>query len=247
MKNEISEFSKKRNIDPEYFSKCFHYMREEKDLTQGELAECLGISRQSVNAIEKGKSLPSIDLALNIAEFFHKSLDEFFRLEEEFEDNINNIRKETNMSDLMPFNHFKDTLTLREAMDKLFEDSIVTSETLPALKAGNGMPSVDMYETDKDVVTEIHLSGYDEKDVNVEVDEDTIYVSGERKEKKEDKNRNYHCREVLYGKFSRVLQFPTSVKSSLAKAEFTDGVLKIITPKEKQKKSKTLKVEVKKK
>lgn len=247
MKNINNEQDKKTNINPEYFSTCFHKMREEKDLTQGELAECLGISRQSVNAIEKGKSLPSIDLALNIADFFQKSLDEFFRIEEEIERDISNIRKETNMSNLTPFDQFKDTLTLREAMDRLLEDSVVAGEALPVLKSGGGLPSVDMYDDGKNIVAEVHLPGYDEKDVDVEVDDEAIYISGKREEKKEDKKKNYYRKEVMYGKFSRTLAFPTAVKSSQAKAEFSDGILKVVTPKEKEKKAKTLKVEVRKK
>lgn len=248
MKNIENQQDKKNNINPDYFSKCFHKMREEQDLTQGELAECLGISRQSVNAIEKGKSLPSIDLALNIADFFHKSLDDFFHIEEELENNISNLRKETNMSDLTPFRPLRDMVTLREAMDRLLEDSFVSGETLPTLKmTSQALPQVDMYETNKDVVAEIHIPGYSEKNVNVEVDNEAIYISGKKEEKKEEKDKNYYRKEVSSGKFSRTLPFPVAVKSSQAKAEFSDGVLKIVTPKEKQKKAKTLKVEVRKK
>jgi len=247
MKKNDLESQKKQSSTPEYFSKCFHRMREEQDLTQGELADCLGISRQSVNAIEKGKSLPSIDLALNIADFFHKSLDEFFRIEEEIEDNISGLRGETSKSDLVSLKSSHDVVALREAIDQLFEDSFVSGSSLPPVKISGGFPAVDMYETGKDVVVEIHIPGYDEKDIGIEIDNKAIYVSGEKRQTKEEKDKNYYQKEVSYNKFSRTLMFPVSVKSNKAKAKFTDGVLRIVAPKEKQKKAKIIRVEINKK
>lgn len=242
MKNNPQQFDEKRNGTPEYFSKCFRRMREGKELTQGELAENLGISRQSVNAIEKGKSLPSIDLALNIADFFHKSLDEFFRLEEEIENNINNIGKETNMNELSPFRSSR----RRGLVDELLDDGFL-SDSMPVVKTGALMPTVDFYETDKNVIAEFHMPGFSEDDVNVEVDDKAIYVTGERKEVTEDKKRNYYHKETSYGKFSRAIAFPVDVISDKAEADFNEGILKVVVPKVEKKKAKVLKVKVNKK
>lgn len=242
MKKENSELNKKKNTDLGCFSISFHKMREEKDLTQGELAEHLGISRQSVNAIEKGKSLPSIDLALNIADFFQRRLDDFFRMEEEIEKNINNMRKENSMNELLPFRPYR----RRGLVDELLDDSSLV-ENMPVIKTGSLMPTVDFYETEKDVVAEFHMPGFSENDVNVEVDDKAIYVTGERKEESEDKKKNYYHKETSYGKFSRALAFPVDVMSEKANAEFTDGVLKVTVPKVEKKKAKTLKVKVNKK
>jgi HSP20 family protein len=242
MKNIDDQKYKKNNFQPSYFSKCFHRMREEKDLTQGELAECLGISRQSVNAIEKGKSLPSMDLALNIADFFQKNLNDFFRLEEEIENSINNIRKETNMNELLPFRSFR----RRGLVDDLLDDGLL-SDSLPVIKSGASMPTVDFYETDHSVVAEFHMPGFSEEDVSVEVDDKAIYVTGERKEETEDKKKNYYYKETSYGKFSRAVAFPVDVVSEKADAEFNDGVLKVVVPKVQKKKAKILKVKVNKK
>lgn len=54
--------------------------RNEKDITQAQLAEELGVSRQTVNAIETGKYDPSLELALKIAEFFGTKVEEVFSL-----------------------------------------------------------------------------------------------------------------------------------------------------------------------
>ena len=242
MKNNPQQFDEKRNNTPLYFSKCFRKMREGKELTQGELAENLGISRQSVNAIEKGKSLPSIDLAINIADFFHKSLDEFFRLEEEIENNINNIRKETNMNELSPFRSSR----RRGLVDELMDDNFL-SEGFPVIKSSASMPTVDLYETEKDVIAEFHMPGFSENDISIEVDDKAIYVTGERKEESEDKKKNYYYKETSYGKFSRAIAFPVDVISDKAEADFNDGILKVIVPKVEKKKAKVLKVKVNKK
>lgn len=56
--------------------------REEEDITQAQLAEEVGVSRQTINAIETGKYDPSLELALKIADFFDETVEELFKLEE---------------------------------------------------------------------------------------------------------------------------------------------------------------------
>ncbi len=58
-------------------------LRAERDLTQGDLADALGVSRQTVNAIEKGKFDPSLPLAFKIARLFEQSIEEIFEMETE--------------------------------------------------------------------------------------------------------------------------------------------------------------------
>lgn len=57
-------------------------LRAEYDLTQGELAEKLSVSRQTINAIEKGKFDPSLPLAFKLSKLFEKSIEEIFQNEE---------------------------------------------------------------------------------------------------------------------------------------------------------------------
>jgi len=248
--------SKKQNPE-EIFSRCIRHLREEHELTQAELAENIGISRQSINAIEKGRSLPSIDLVFDFANFFNKSLDEmleFNRQIDKIHDQIltnfspgGEIRKEQNMSELTPWRPFRDMVSLREAMDKLFEDSFISGEALPSSKISANVPIVDMYETDKDIIAEAHVPGYSEKDINVEVDEKGIYITGEKKIEQEEKKKNYYFKESSFGKFSRGISFPVKVKSDKANADFDNGVLKITIPKALAPKSKTIRVQINKK
>jgi HSP20 family protein len=231
------------------FSRCFKHLREMKELTQGELAEEIGISRQSVNAIEKGKSLPSIDLAQEIADFFNTSIDMFLRFDKKFEKNIintprNAVRKESCMYEISPFKPFRDSLTLREAMDRLLEDSIVAGESLPSVKMSQVIPAVEMYETERDIVAKMNVPGFAEEDISVEVDDKAIYITGERKQEKKEEKKNYYHQEIAYGKFSRTLTIPTKVHAEKAKADFDKGVLTITIPKIEEKKPKTVKLKI---
>lgn len=251
--------NKKYQNPEEVFSKCIKHLREEHELTQAQLASSIGISRQSINAIEKGRSLPSIELAIDIAEYFDKTIDDLLSFTREFNqitnhiENISNpmlngnIRKEQSMNQLSPWQNFRDTMSLKEAMDQLFEDSYIPQKSMPSIKLNSVVPSVDMYETDKELVTEVHMPGYSEKDINVEVDEKGIYLSGEKKEEIEDKKKNYFHKEIAYGKFNRVIGYPVKVKSEKAQADFSDGVLKIVIPKMEEKKPKTIKLKISKK
>ena len=69
--------------DERVIIKLKYYRTEIKNLTQQELANQVGVSRQSINAIEKGKFLPSIELALKLARFFDVNVEELFFLGEE--------------------------------------------------------------------------------------------------------------------------------------------------------------------
>ena len=53
-------------------------LRATKGITQEDLAQALGVSRQTINAIEKGKYNPSLDLAFKLAEYFETSIESIF-------------------------------------------------------------------------------------------------------------------------------------------------------------------------
>lgn len=53
-----------------------------KDITQQELAQAVGVSRQTINSIESGNYVPSTVLSLKIARYFDKATDDIFQLDE---------------------------------------------------------------------------------------------------------------------------------------------------------------------
>jgi HSP20 family protein len=133
-------------------------------------------------------------------------------------------------------------VTLREAMDRLFDDAF----TRPfGLTSGLQAPAVDLYQTDDEVVVKTSLPGMKAEDVQISVTGDLLTLKGELKEKEKKKERAYHLHEQRFGSFERTLSLPTEVLADKAKADFEDGVLTITLPKAEEVKPKTITVKAK--
>src|SRR5438034_1096236 len=105
---------------------------------------------------------------------------------------------------------FDDLASLRESMDKLFEDFFTRRPRGEAVTAWQ--PAVEMFETDSDIVVRADLPGIDPKHVDITVTDDTLTLKGEAKAEHEDRGRNYVRRELRYGSFIRTLALPDGVK-----------------------------------
>ena len=130
--------------------------------------------------------------------------------------------------------HEADPFTkIQSEMNRLFDDLFsLTGE--PSALSKRDMPTalrVDVSEDDKEVTLTAELPGLDEKDVQVEMDEYAVTISGEKREEKNEKKRNWLRRELQYGSFQRVIPLPSQVDGSKAKARFRKGVLTLTAPK----------------
>jgi HSP20 family protein len=105
-------------------------------------------------------------------------------------------------------------------------------------------PPVDIYETEDAIVLKAELPGIDPKDVEVRVEDNTLYLKGERKYEKEVKEQNYHRVERSYGSFARSFSLPNSIDAEKVKAEYKDGLLTLTMPKREEAKPKTIKIDV---
>lgn len=135
---------------------------------------------------------------------------------------------------------FRDLMTLREAMDRLFEDSFVRAG--PRWTTGErrcDLP-VDAYTTDNDVVITAAIPGVDPKDVEITIEGDTLTIQGDLKGPLD--NVDYTIQERTYGKFSRTLRLNIPVQADKAEASFDKGVLTLTIPKQEEIKPKTIKV-----
>ena len=90
----------------------------------------------------------------------------------------------------------------------------------------------------------IEVPGVDEKDINVNLENNTLTVHGERKIEKEEKEENYRRVEREYGSFTRTFNLPPTVDSEKVSATYDKGVLKITLPKKAEAKPKQIKVNV---
>jgi HSP20 family protein len=96
------------------------------------------------------------------------------------------------------------------------------------------MPAMDLVETDSHVVLSADLPGMTENDVNIEVEDRVLTVSGERKATHETTKEGYHRVERAFGSFSRSLTLPEGVDANAVEANFENGVLEIRIPKPEQ-------------
>ncbi len=141
---------------------------------------------------------------------------------------------------------FRDFMTLREAMDRLFEESFVRPRReWPA--AAEGTLALDMYETEDTVVVKSTVPGVKPDDIDISISGNTLSISGETKVEQEVKEENYIRRERRYGSFSRSVTLPEGVNPDEAEASFEDGVLTLSIPKAPEAKPKVIKVKGKEK
>ena len=109
-------------------------------------------------------------------------------------------------------------------------------------RAGNGsagrrwIPAMDLVETKDHLVLRADLPGVAEGDVNIEVKDGVLTVSGERKAEHEEKSEGFYRVERAFGGFSRSLTLPQSVDASAISANFDRGVLEVRIPKPEEKK-----------
>ena len=105
-------------------------------------------------------------------------------------------------------------------------------------------PSVDILETENELIIKADLPEVDMKDIHVEIENGTLSLKGERKFEHEDKNQGYHRIERSYGSFARYFTLPDTVETDKVSADYKDGVLKVTLPKKEVAKPRFIKVAV---
>ena len=144
---------------------------------------------------------------------------------------------------------------MAEDLDRLFEQfglggGLGSRGALspPSRGAGQGLsrampsiwsPQVEVFRRGDDVVVRADLPGLDRNDVQVDLDNDVLTISGERRQHNEEQREGFYRTERSYGQFYRAIPIPENVDRSKVKASFNDGVLEVTVPipKEEQRKS----------
>jgi len=140
---------------------------------------------------------------------------------------------------------FRELVSLRQAMDRLFEESFVRPSRFLSLLGEEARPAIDMHQTANEVVVKAALPGVKPEDVDITITGDTLTIRGETKGKEEVKREDYLCQECRYGAFSRYITLPSALKTEKVEASFEDGVLTLTIPRAEEAKHKTIKVKTK--
>ena len=151
------------------------------------------------------------------------------------------------MANITRWEPFRDTLTLREAMDRLFADAFVRPfGPFDGEAASDYLPlPLDVIEQKDDIVVKASVPGLKAEDIDISLTGDVLTIKGETKTENEVKEGNYVYRERRMGAFGRSLTLPTSVAADKARAEFENGVLTLTLPKADEVKPKTITIKKK--
>jgi len=146
------------------------------------------------------------------------------------------------MANITRFDPFGEMVTLRQAMDRLFEDSFVSPLTLRTFEGEANAPALDVHQTADEIVVTAALPGLKAEDVDITITGQTLSIRGEFKAHEEVTRDQYLYRERRFGTFHRQLQLPVRVQGDAATATFEDGVLRLSIPKAEEVKPRQIQV-----
>ena len=135
--------------------------------------------------------------------------------------------------------------SLQSEMNRLFNTFFDTPTG-----GGNGgaarrwVPSMDLVETDEHFVLRADLPGVAEEDVAIELEDNVLTVSGERKAEHEEKREGFYRMERSFGSFARALTLPEGVNPDGIEASFDKGVLEVRVPKPEERKPRRVAIQV---
>ena len=135
---------------------------------------------------------------------------------------------------------FPEVMDLQRSLDRLFGGGYMTGgeSTTSAWQ-----PSVDIFENESDIVIKVELPEVNREDVQVNLDDRTLTIRGERKLEFEDKRDGYHRIERSYGQFARSFTVPPNINREGLKASYKDGILRVTLPKAEEAKPRQITVE----
>ena len=149
-------------------------------------------------------------------------------------------------NELRRWEPFQEMISLRDAMGRLFEESLVRPFGRSTFAFAENQLAVDIYEDKDHLVVKAAVPGTEPDDLDISISGDVLSIKGETKTEKEVKEENYHRREFRHGVFSRSVRLPAEVDSNKAEAAYKDGILTLSFPLSEKAKPKSVAVKVKK-
>ncbi|MGH2983314.1 MAG: Hsp20/alpha crystallin family protein [Solirubrobacterales bacterium] len=131
---------------------------------------------------------------------------------------------------LVRWDPIRDLDSFQTDMNRLF-DRFFGAPTGNSTAERRWIPAVDLAETDDSLVLRADLPGISEDDVEIEVRDGVLTISGERKSEHEEKGEGFHRVERSFGRFSRALNLPEGIDPDKVEANFDNGVLEVRVPK----------------
>jgi HSP20 family protein len=164
------------------------------------------------------------------------------RLAASFQQDKNKMQWRFQMAELVRWNPAREMTSLRDAMDRLFEESFLRPGWFGAPDPQAVAMPMDIYETADNIVVKAAVPGIKPEDIEVTLTGDLLTIKGENKTEEKVERENYLRQERRYGSFCRQVSLPVTVKTESVQATFENGVLNLELPKAEAVKTKTVKV-----
>lgn len=141
---------------------------------------------------------------------------------------------------------FREITRMQEELNRFFDDRLwrMRGDANKDELGAAFMPPVDVYEDQEGLVLSAEVPGLDPKDVDLRIENGVMTIKGERKLEREDRKENYLRVERAYGTFLRSFTLPPSVDGEKVKAEYKNGVLRVVLPKREEAKPRSIRVKV---
>lgn len=146
---------------------------------------------------------------------------------------------------LTRYTPISDFVSLRDAMDQLFQDSFIRPTALTGLAAGQIAVPIDLWETPDAYHLRADLPGLTAEDIDINVTGDTVALSGELKPTADVTSDGWLRQERRIGKFGRSLTLPVQIEAGKVEATFQNGVLDLVLPKAESVKPRSVKINAK--
>ena len=132
--------------------------------------------------------------------------------------------------------------SLQSEMNRLFNSAFDAPSGASGAALRRWVPAMDLVETGEQFLLRADLPGMSEEDIEIELEDGTLTVSGERKSEHESKGEGYHRVERAFGAFSRSLTLPQGVDPAAVTASFDRGVLEVSIPKPEERKPRRIEI-----
>jgi HSP20 family protein len=136
---------------------------------------------------------------------------------------------------------FGELVSLRQAMDRLFEDSFVRPNRWATSVEGGSLP-LDVHVTGDELVVQAQLPGVKPEDLNVTVENGTLTIAAETRSEEKSENSQYLLQEIRRGSVVRTISLPDGLEPDRAKADFEHGLLTLHIPRAEQVKPRTIRI-----
>jgi HSP20 family protein len=137
------------------------------------------------------------------------------------------------MTTIVKWAPFWDLDIVERRMRRMLEDFGVAPAPLPA---------ADLYETEKELIVELDVPGFDEKELALQVSDHTLTIKGERTKEKEEKEKTFYLHERVEKHFQRTFTLPPEADLEHVEAKFKTGVLEVHVPKIEQEKIRKIEI-----